>query len=511
MGTRHQARAGRRLWGAVAAALAMTMMVAGCTGPTGPSTPGAEAKRLVLGATAEPDSMDPTGSSAAAGSQVLLYNVYETLVKIDADGELRPLLAQQWVLSEDRTTNTFHLNPAAKFSDGDPVSAEAVVANLDRVRNGSGVLKKYKDPFTVISSTRAVDASTVEVKLSRASNRWLYELASTSGVIVNPKGFAMLATQSAGSGPYALKTWVQGDSVTLAKSPAYWGTPPRFDEVVFRYFADPNAMNAAMQSDQLDIITNLQAPDAITSFQDASRFEIIEGSTTGEVVLGLNNQTPALKDLRVRQAITMAIDRKALLERVWNNKGTLIGSMSVPTDPYYEDLTATNAYNPEKARALLKAAGYENKLTLRLKPPTLPYATKSAQFVASQLKAVGITATIEEVQFPTRWLDVVYEKADYDMTIVAHVEPRDIVNFANPNYYWRYNNPVFNKLIAQADQATPEQYVTDMKAAAKVLANDAAAVWLFALPNLVIARVGVTGVGKNQTSLSFDVTTIAKV
>ena len=491
--------------------VAVALALVGCTAPTAPTTGPASpaAKTLVIGATAEPTSMDPTADAAAAGSQVMLYNVYETLVKMDSEGQLKPLLAHSWDLSVDRTIYTFHLNPAAKFSDGSKVTAAAVAANIDRIRN-EPVAAKLKNAMAVVSAASAKDEATLEVTLSRPSNLWLYEMSSTAGMIMNPAGFADLKTTTAGSGPFQLQKWNVKDSIVLAKNPAYWGTPARFDKVTFRYIADGNALNAAMLSGELDIVSNLQAPDAITQFADTSRFTVIEGATNGEVVLGVNNTNPALKDPRVRQALTMAIDKKSLMANVWNGKGTVIGSMAVPTDPYYEDLSNTYPYDPAKAKQLLAEAGYpEGTLTLRLRPAALPYASKAAQYVASQLGAAGVKVTVDELQFPGAWLDAVYKHADYDLTIIAHVEARDLVTYTDPNYYWRYANPEFNALIEKADTGSADDYVPTMKEATKLLATDAASIWLWMLPNLVITKHGITGVGQNAASLSFDVTTIA--
>ena len=498
--------------------------VAGCTGggAPAPSASPPQVRRLIIGATAEPTSMDPTADAAAAGSQALLYNVYETLVKVDAEGQLRPLLAQGWDLSPDRTTYTFHLNEAAKFADGSRVTAESVVANINRIRT-EPVAAKLKTAMAVVASAAAPDENTVEVTLTRPSNLWLYEMASTAGMVMNPAGFATLKTATAGSGPLQLQKWNIKDSIVLEKNAGYWGTPARFDEVRFRYIADPNALNAAMLSGELDIIANLQAPDAITQFSDAARFRVIEGGTNGEVVLSFNNGAaptregvaagtgnPALKDPRVRQALTMAIDKQALLTNVWNGKGVVLGSMSVPTDPYYEDLSGTYPYDPARARQLLSDAGYsDGELSLRLRPAAIPYATKAAQYVASQLGAVGVRVAVDELQFPAAWLDAVYAKADYDLTIVAHVEARDVWTYTDPNYYWRYHNPEFDALVAAADGGTPEDYIANMKAAEALLARDAASIWLWMLPNLVVTKAGITGVGENANTLSFDVTTIA--
>ena len=493
---------------AVLVAAVMSLAIAACGQDQGETQE--QARDLVIGATAQPQSMDPTTTAGAAIQQALLYNVYETLVKIDGEGNLKPLLAQSWTVSNDRKTYVFTLQPKAKFSTGDPVDAEAVVANINRIRSNKAVLPTLKKQMAVVSSATATDPGTVTVRLSRPSQAWLYDMASAVGVIADPTSFASLAKSPVASGPFTFSEWKQGESVALKLSEDYWGTPSRFDTVTFRYFADANSMSSAMLSGDIDVISDLTAPEAIDQFADTSRFTVTEGTTNGEVVLGLNQGkggNPALRNLKVRQAINHAIDRQALLDAVWGGKGTLIGSMVPPTDPWYEDLSRTYPYDPARAKALLKEAGVSN-LKLRLRVPTLPYGPPAAQFISSQLQQVGITATVEELDW-SRWLTDVYTAGNYDMTIVAHVEPRDIGNFANPNYYWHYDNPAFARLLAQADAADDEQYVLLMKRAARMLATDAAADWLWLFPHIAVSRADITGINANTTSSSFDVTQMA--
>lgn len=480
-------------------------LLAACTGQSTPPPP--PAHTLTVGASLEPPTMNPSASPAASIPQVLLYNVYETLVKMDAEGKLRPLLAQQWDVSEDRKVYTFQLNPAARFAGGNPVTAQAVVTSFNRIKTEPGIQAPLVEQMAVVKSTEAVDDHTVKVTLSRPSNLWLYDISSTAGIIYDPDGLATLESTPAGSGPYKLQSWTKGQSVTLASTGAYWGTAPRLDSVTFRYFSDANAMNAAMLAGDLDVISNLQAPDAIDQFNNPDQFTRVIGSTTGEVVLALNNARPALSDARVRRAISMAIDKKALLTNVWNGQGTLIGSMAVPTDPWYEDLTSVNAYNVDRAKQLLSDAKATN-LSLRLRVPTTAYATKSAQFVESALRQVGIKVTIEELDFAT-WLKDVHNGGNYDMSIVAHVESRDLRRFTDKAYYFHYDNAEYTKQFEAADEGPTDELVPLMRKAVRTLADDAAAVWLFALPNLVITKPTVTGVSQNAATLSFDVTTIA--
>ncbi len=469
-----------------------------------------EARALVVGATAEPQSMDPITQSGAAIAQVLLYNVYETLVKLDGEGNLKPLLAQSWSTSPDRLTYTFTLQPSAKFSDGTAVDAKTVVANIERVKSGAKTVTTPKAQMALVASATATDDRTVQVKLTRPSQEWLFNMASVTGMIAPTSSFATLATTPVGSGPFTFGAWKKGESVSLARNESYWGTAPRFDGATFRYFADANSMNAAMLAGDIDIISDLTAPEALGQFSDTSKYTVTEGTTNGEVVLGFN-QGPkgnaALKKVKVRQAICHAIDRKALLATVWGGKGTLIGSMVPPTDPWYEDLSSTYAFDVAKAKALLKEAG-ESTLSLRLRVPTLPYGPTAAQFITSALKTVGITVKVDEIDFPT-WLKEVYTDGNYDMTIVNHVEPHDIFSFANPDYYWHYSNAEFTKLVTDADQAETDVYVSKMKQAAKLLATDAAACWLWLFPHLVVSKADITGVQANATSSSFDLTVLA--
>src|SRR5664280_1589851 len=319
---------------------AIAISAAACSGT---STPSATPKTLSVGATLEPPTLDPTMSDAAAIPQLLLYNVYETLVKMDSDGNIKPLLAVRWDVSSDHTSYTFTLQQGAKFASG-----------------------------------------TAVVTLSQPSNAWLYSMTSTAGMIVDPASTDM-ATKPMGSGPFAFSAWTKGDSITLAKNTKYWGTPGRFDTVTFRYYVDPNAMITAMLSGDLDIISNLQAPQSLSQFADTAKYTVVEGTTTGKVTMGFNHSNPALAQLKVRQAICYAIDRKALLNTVWAGHGQLIGSHAAPTEPYYEDLSNTYPFDPAKAKALLAEAGVAN-LALRLRVPVTKYATDSATFVQSQLK-----------------------------------------------------------------------------------------------------------------------------
>jgi len=478
------------------------------SGASGGGGSGTTDATVTIGATAEPETLDLTTTPVAAIPQVLLYNVYEGLVKLDNKGDIKPLLAKSYGVSKDGKTYTFHLQPDAKFSDGRPLTAADVVFSFNRVR-AAGSKHPFAAQMAVVKSVSAKDAHTAVVVLKQHSNDWLYNMTSSVGVILHKAAVDKLATDPVGTGPYTFVKHDRGNSITLARNDAYWGTAPQVKTVVFRYFTDPNAMNNAMLSGDLDVISNVQAPQTLKQFDDPSRFTIIDGTTNGEVVLSLNGARGPLRNKLVRQAVNYAIDRKALVDTVWAGHGTLIGSMVPPTDPWYEDLSDRYPYDPQRAKDLLAKAGYAHGVTLAMKLPTLPYAIGAGQFVASQLKQVGITVKLSQLEFPARWIDVVFTQGDYDMSIIAHVEARDIEQFGNPDYYWHYDNPAVTSLLKKADAATSNAtQVADMKKVARTISDDAAADWLFLLPNLIVTKKGVTGIPQNAVSLSFDLSAL---
>lgn len=481
----------------------LTVVLTACGGTSAPAD-----RQLVVGVSTSPSSLDPTTADGAAISQALLYNVYETLVKINDTGDIVPLLAKEWSVSPDGTSYTFELQPRATFASGAPVDSHAVIASLQRIIDDPAVLPILKKKMEPVSSMTAVDADTVQVQLNQPSNSWLFDIAERAGIIMDPNSHANAASQPQGSGPFRLDNWTQGDEIKLVRNSSYWGTGTKLAGITFRKYADPNAMNAAMLSGELDIISNVAAPEALSQFSD-KRFTVLEGTSTGEIILAYNHASPALSNLQVRQAINYAIDRKALRDSVWAGKGELIGSMVAPTDPWYQDLSGEYPYDPAKARELLAASGITD-LNLRLRIPTLPYAPGAASYITSQLAEVGITATVDQLEFPATWVQTVMVERNYDMTIISHTESRDIANFANPGYYWNYNNTAVQESIAAADVApTTAERDQLMAQAAKLISDDAAADFLWLLPNLVVTTSDVTGVGANAVSLSFDMTAAA--
>lgn len=494
-------------------ALLLTACSAGSTS-TGEETGGGaggdgkEDTSLTVGLVAEPASLDFTTTDGAAIPEALLYNVYETLVKVDQEGEIVPSLAKSWEVSDDRKTYTFELVDNAAFSNGQKFTAKDAVFSINRVKSDWTI--SLKAAMDVVAEAKALSDTELEVTLAKPSNNWLYKMTTRIGAMMTESGVAKLATEPVGTGPYVLDNWTRGDSIAFTANGDYWGDKPHFQDVTLKYFKDPTALNNALLTGTINVIGTVQAPESLKQFEGNDKYEVIEGTTNGEVLLSFNNAKAPLNDPKVRQAVRHAIDRQALVDTCWAGRGTLIGSMVPPTDPWYEDLTDVYPYDVAKAKSLLQESG-KAATPLRLRIPTLPYAVSCGQVVKSQLEQAGFTVTLDQLEFPAAWLNTVFKNADYDMSIVAHVEPRDIsAVFGDPKYYTRYSNEQVQADLAAADAATEEEQVELLKKAARALSEDAAADWLFLLPNLVVAEKGIKGLPENDISESFELARLSR-
>jgi peptide/nickel transport system substrate-binding protein len=497
-----------RLAALAAGALVLATAACGAGGQSGDGS-GATESKITIGLAAEPANLDFTRTDGAAIPEALLVNVYEGLVRIEeSSGKIVPLLAQSWTVSPDRKTYTFKLHDNVTFSNGDKFDANAVKFSIERVKSDawSISLKRY---MNVVDTVEVVSPTEVKVNLNEPSNDWLFRMTTRVGAMFTPNGVGDLANKPVGTGPYLLDRWTRGDSIVLRANEKYWGTRPKIETVTLRYFKDATAMRNALTSGGIDVIGTLQTPEAVEQLKSDNRFQVIEGTTNGELTMAFNNSRPPLNNKLVRQAITYAVDRKAVLATAYAGHGAVIGSMVPPTDPWYEDLTGLYPYNPDKARQLLTQAG-QPRVSLQFRIPNLPYAVNAAQVVKSQLDQVGITANIDVLEFPARWLDLVFTKADYDMSLIAHVEARDIATFADPKYYWRYDNPRVQTLLTAANSGDEQAQVQTMKQLARLLADDAAADWLFVLPNLIVAEKDVGGLPKNRVSEALDLTALSR-
>lgn len=501
----------RRPWGwivlAAVAALAIVIgVVAGVTRSGGDRTAGAS-DTVTIGLKLAPANLDIRNQSGSALDQILIGNVYEGLVARDENNQVVPALASSWEESDDGLTYTFHLNGNMTFSNGDVLDAEDVAWSIQDL-----VDHQYHDAasLTHFDSVTAVDANTVELKLTAPNANLLWALTGRCGLVLDRDADYDPQTEAIGSGPYLVSDFRANDSITLTANPDYWGEHKANTEtVVIRYFTDDNAAVNALASGDVQVLAPIS--DSLTDqFRDnPGRYTVQAGDGTDKYVLAFNNAGEHTSDARIRQAIRHAIDHDEIITSRGGTDAALGGP--IPSlDPGYEDLTDLYPYDLDKARELMAEAGYsqDNPLTLRLEYSNT-YGSELGDQLRSQLREIGIDLDVEVVEFST-WLQDVYTNKDYDLSLVDHNESHDFYQWADPDYYYNYDNPEVRDLYAQALAATSdEEHDRLLAEAARIVSQDAPADWLFNYRVTSAWANGVEGfpVNLNQTQLPlWDVT-----
>lgn len=409
---------------------------------------------LTVAVPAEPPQLDPTTNAAAAIDQIVNHNIYEGLVMTDSDGSVIPGVAERWNISDDGLVYTFYLREGVTFHDGHELTAADVVYTFERNRNPeTGV--PHPEYYEPIESITALDDHTVRFTLSQVTPSFLAILGLGDSVVLPDGGGDELKNRPNGTGPFEFVEWVSGDHITLAKNGGYWQEGvPYLDRVVFKFVPDPSAALAALRAGDVDVVVRMDAAGALT-IMDAPGLKVVSGPQNLVQIMAINNQREPFDDVRVRQAIAYAINKEEVIEGSMFGFGSPIGSHLTPSSPYYIDLNWMYPHNPERAKALLKDAGYPNGFEATLKLPQ-PYDVhiKTGEVIADQLARVGITLNLEIIEWG-RWLDEVYSNGDYDLTVIGHIgkmDPAaDLSGYSpeRPDYYFRrgWEDPRLNELM----------------------------------------------------------------
>lgn len=373
--------------------------------------------------------MDPHIAFGGTNKRVVTL-VYEGLVLRDrtnpAPGKTPPLvgqLATSWSISPDGLVYTFKLRQGVKFHDGTPFNADAVVFNFRRIIDPS--FEFFFDrakplrttPLRYLKEVRKVDDNTVELVLSQPWGLFLNQLATTlsSGLplFISPETVKKYGNQDAnlhpsGTGPFKITGYEAGVKTVLERNPDYWSKPlPYLDKITFVVMPEATTRVTALESGEVDVIAAL-LPDAVPPLE-AKGFNIVASEVTNQIWyfgVNLDNQSGALKDKRVRQAINYAVDRVGMAEKLLLNQMYPVDGMVVPTSPLWKrGLPAVYAYDPEKAKQLLKEAGFATGLTLKARIPTtgssMLIPVPMTEWFQRDLEAVGIKLEIETFDWTT--------------------------------------------------------------------------------------------------------------
>ncbi|GGF45786.1 peptide ABC transporter substrate-binding protein [Microbacterium sorbitolivorans] len=407
------------------------------------------------------DPADPGSAEALTG------NVYESLFRLAETGEAVPLLASGFTRSEDGLVYTIALQPDATFSDGSPLAAADVVDSLvPLIGDGSEV-----------AAVTAVDDD-VEITLARPLVSLPHTLAGV-----------WIRHDDLGTGPYTIGEFSSGTSLSLERRDDYWQDPAKNARVDFRAYPAAADLVAALRGGEIDIAPAM-APPADDPAGDG--IVVSEAASTTRVLLAFNDSVAPFDDPRVRRALSSAIDDDAVREALWGDEGTPISSMALPSEPWHEDLSALDPFEPDAVPALLTEAGLAEPVTAPILVTDGPLAD-AADLIAEQLNDAGIEATVERIT-AAEWRDRVESRRDFTLALGTVSGDHRVAGLGDPRYWWGYRNPDVLGWAEQAESLSNEAEQAELlRLIDLTAANEAASEWLFLEPRIMIASEDVAG------------------
>lgn len=493
----------KRILALVLALVLTTAALCGCGGGKSDDVSGTPAQNtqgdsqsgqrdsLIIGVAQElDDSLDPH-TITAAGTREVLFNVFEGLVKPDTDGNLIPAVAESYTISDDSDEFTFTLREGVLFHNGETVTVEDVIYSINRaVELGDAGL-------AVISSVEAADDKTVVIKTSEPSSELLAYLTLTAAII--PDG-SDPTKDVIGTGPFKFVSRSAQESVVVERFDDYWGDKAFLKQVSFKILENSETLVLSLKSGAIDFAAHLTAAQAN---ELGDEFTILEGTMNLVQALYLNNAVKPFDDVRVRQALCYAVDKQEIMDFVSEGRGTKLGSSIYPAFGRYfmPELSDYYTRDVEKAKSLLAEAGYPDGFSMTIKVPGnyTPHVD-AAQVLVEQFAAIGVTATINTIEWDS-WLSDVYIGRDFETTVIgfdaaALTASAMLARWASDasNNMISFSDKEYDEVLAKAVICSDEAQQTELfKRCEEILAEQAANVYIQDLCDLVAVRKGFEG------------------
>ncbi len=441
---------------------------------------------IVVGVQQDIDSLDPH-KATAAGTKEIIFNIFEGLVKPDENGNLINAVASDYTISEDGLVYTFTLRDNVKFHNGNVVTAEDVKYSLERV---SGLLDGTPliSTLSTIKSVDILDEKTVQVTVENANTELIYSFVAA----IIPAGSGEDETADPiGTGPFSFVSYKPQQGIVLAKNPDKRQEGlPYLDQVEFKIINSADTALLELQGGTIDFyayLTDSQAQALQGSHQ------VISSPTNMVQALFLNNAVEPLNDVRVRQAISYALDKESINDFVGGGNGTLLSSAMLPTlKEYYVDLNDTygTTANVEKAKELMAEAGYADGFDMEIAiVSTYEFHMQTGEVIVEQLKEIGINATIKGME-NSSWLDEVYNGRQFDATITAltcDMTPGYLMNRFQTDSgknFINFQSAEYDEIYAKAQAALdPDEKAGYYKELQKILCDEAGSVFIQAPAN----------------------------
>jgi peptide/nickel transport system substrate-binding protein len=447
---------GRIRVGAVVSLMAALLVVVGCGGGGGAPESSTPPGTLYVALDAEPPELDPNLSSAYVDRQVMA-SLYDKLVDLDQDGEIVPMLAKSYDVSEDGTVYTFKLREGITFHDGTEFNADAVKFNLDRYQEEDSVRSTEVEP---IESVEVVDPMTVRVTLSEPFAPFLAVLTDRAGIMASPKAIkesgGRISKNPVGTGPFEFVERIRGDHITVKKNPDYWREGlPKLDKIIYRGIEDENVQYQNLQSGELDLIDSIPLVE-VKDLQESGDYRVSIEPGLGYNGIWLNVTRPPFDNEKLRQAVDRLVNREAVAKAALRNVGG-----TPANSPFSKQSWAygeSDEYPPrsvEEAKQLLKEAGKPNGFSFTFKVDPSPLSQQIGQIIQSNLKPAGIKVELEQVEFGT--LLEQNTSGDFEAMLLGwsgRIDPDlNIYDFTVTDGDFNasgYSNPEVDKLLGKA-------------------------------------------------------------
>lgn len=469
--------------------LTLTIALSACSGDKADDSSKLDESSITIGIPQDiEDSLDPH-KAVAAGTEEILFNIFEGLVKPDSDGNLVPAVASDYKIEDEGKTYTFYLREGIKFHDGTPVTVEDIKYSIERCADTSGEGTLLVSAFSNIESVEIVDEKTVSIHLNNADTDFLLEL--TSAVI--PAWNEDPAGNPIGTGPYRYVSRVVQDSMQLQKFEEYWGTPANITNVTLKVIADSDMIVTNLKSGAIDMFCRISTDQA--NELAGTDFDVYEGTMNLVQAMYLNNAFEPFSDVRVRQALCYAVDPQAILDLAFDGKGTIIGSSMFPAfgKYYMPELSGAYAHDVEKAKALLAEAGYADGFSFAITVPSnYQQHVDTAQVIVEQLKEINVDASINLVEWET-WVNDAYVGRQFEATVVgvdaSTLSARALLerfNSDNSKNFINFNSAAYDEAYGAALVSTDDAEQTGYyKTCEQILSDEAANVYIQDMASLV--------------------------
>ena len=434
-----------------------------------------QVKELKTTMTMDIDSMNPY-KIVSSGSEEIMFNVFEGLLMPGVDGSLVPTLAESWKVSEDGKTYTFKIRKGVKFHDGTTLTPNDVVFSLKRMAGKDG-LPPVKALLGEMQTIKVVGDDEVEVTLAKPNSAFIYAL--TMGIVPEANK-DNLEKNPIGTGPFKVKEYTREQELVLDKFDDYWGNKAKLDRVIV--YITPNTETAFLKllSGEIDMLSRVDAK----RINELKNFNNVYAPQNTVQIFALNNAVEPFNDIRVRKAINYAIDKDEIIKSVMDGNGIKLETNMSPVMKKYCIPNIGQKRDIEKAKELLKESGHEN-FTFTIKVPSnYSLHVNTAQVIAQQLKEIGLDAKIETIEWTT-WLSDVYTGKQYEASIVGlsgKLDPYAILRRytkAYKNNFFNFDNPEYDRLVAEAKNSTDDAVVTaNYKKAQEILRDQQAAIYI---------------------------------